>query len=72
MLRTSAVGLVVACAFAGASVAVGQQVAPGTNLARVANDSMAELVRKHPDRFVGFAAALECSTTGTRMITSSI
>src|SRR5262245_57541278 len=27
-------------------------------LARIANDSMAELVRKHPDRFVGFAAAL--------------
>ena len=27
-------------------------------LARIANDSMAELVGKHPDRFVGFAAAL--------------
>ena len=27
-------------------------------LSRIANDSMAELVRKHPDRFVGFAAAL--------------
>ena len=27
-------------------------------LARIANDSMAELVRKHPDRFVAFAAAL--------------
>ena len=30
----------------------------GIELARIANDSMAELVRKHPDRFVGFAAAL--------------
>ena len=27
-------------------------------LSRIANDAMAELVRKHPDRFVGFAAAL--------------
>jgi aminocarboxymuconate-semialdehyde decarboxylase len=27
-------------------------------LARIANDSMADLVRKHPDRFVTFAAAL--------------
>jgi predicted TIM-barrel fold metal-dependent hydrolase len=27
-------------------------------LARIANDSMAELVTKHPDRFVAFAAAL--------------
>jgi aminocarboxymuconate-semialdehyde decarboxylase len=27
-------------------------------LARLANDEMAELVRKHPDRFVGFACAL--------------
>jgi aminocarboxymuconate-semialdehyde decarboxylase len=34
------------------------QPAEGIELARIANDSMAELVRKHPDRFVGFAAAL--------------
>src|SRR2546428_13020185 len=27
-------------------------------LARLANDSMAELCRRHPDRFLGFAAAL--------------
>ena len=31
----------------------------GTRLARVANDAMAELCRRHPDRFVGFAAALD-------------
>ena len=30
----------------------------GANLARVANDAMAELVRKHPDRFPAFVAAL--------------
>ena len=30
----------------------------GLELARVANDEMADLCRKHPDRFVGFAAAL--------------
>ena len=30
----------------------------GTHLARVANDAMAEECAKHPDRFVGFAAAL--------------
>jgi aminocarboxymuconate-semialdehyde decarboxylase len=30
----------------------------GLNLARIANDSMAELCRKHPDRFPAFAAAL--------------
>jgi predicted TIM-barrel fold metal-dependent hydrolase len=30
----------------------------GIELARIANDSMAELVHKHPYRFVGFAAAL--------------
>src|SRR4030095_10668746 len=28
------------------------------DLAKIANDSMADLVRKHPDRFVSFAAAL--------------
>jgi len=33
----------------------------GTHLARIANDSMAELCVKHPDRFVGYAAAL-CMT----------
>jgi aminocarboxymuconate-semialdehyde decarboxylase len=33
-------------------------VKTGSHLARVANDSMAELCTKHPDRFVGFAAAL--------------
>ena len=32
--------------------------ADAIELSRIANDSMAELVRKHPDRFVGFAAAL--------------
>ena len=30
----------------------------GTHLARVANDAMAEECARHPDRFVGFAAAL--------------
>jgi predicted TIM-barrel fold metal-dependent hydrolase len=30
----------------------------GTHLARVANDAMAEVCIKHPERFVGFAAAL--------------
>ena len=33
----------------------------GLNLARIANDAMAELCRKHPERFPGFAAAL-CMT----------
>src|SRR6266699_4035321 len=32
-------------------------------LARIANDEMAELVRRHPDRFVGFAAALPLNDT---------
>ncbi len=32
--------------------------AVGAGLARVANDAMAELVRKHPDRFPAFVAAL--------------
>jgi uncharacterized protein len=31
------------------------------DLARAANDEMAELVRRHPDRFVGFSAALPMS-----------
>jgi uncharacterized protein len=38
-----------------------EQLALGSvagDLARLANDSMAELVAKHPDRFVGFAASL--------------
>ena len=29
-----------------------------TDMARLANDGMAELVRKHPDRFPGFIASL--------------
>jgi uncharacterized protein len=33
----------------------------GTDLAQRANDEMAELVRRFPDRFVGFAAALPLS-----------
>ncbi|HEU0166468.1 MAG TPA: amidohydrolase family protein [Chloroflexota bacterium] len=36
-------------------VATGQT---GAELARLANDTMAELVQRHPDRFRGFAAAL--------------
>lgn len=32
--------------------------AVGLELAKIANDSMADLVDRHPDRFVGFAAAL--------------
>ena len=32
--------------------------ADAIDLARIANASMADLVRKHPDRFAGFAAAL--------------
>jgi uncharacterized protein len=32
--------------------------ATGVELARIANDGMAELVRRHPDRFPGFIAAL--------------
>src|SRR5262245_10652596 len=32
--------------------------AEAVDLARIANDSMANLVQKHPDRFVTFAAAL--------------
>src|SRR4029078_5062240 len=38
-----------------------EDIAPpdvGLNLARIANDSMAELCRKYPDRFPAFAAAL--------------
>src|SRR5262245_6291818 len=32
--------------------------AQATELAMVANDSMADLVRRHPDRFAGFVASL--------------
>src|SRR3546814_5047574 len=32
--------------------------AQGIEIARIANDAMAELVRKHPDRFPAFVAAL--------------
>jgi aminocarboxymuconate-semialdehyde decarboxylase len=32
--------------------------AQARDLARMANDSMADLVRRHPDRFVGFVASL--------------
>lgn len=35
--------------------------AAAADLARCANDSMAELCRRHPDRFVGFAAAVALS-----------
>jgi aminocarboxymuconate-semialdehyde decarboxylase len=35
--------------------------ADGAELARMANDSMAELCAKHPDRFPGFVAALSMS-----------
>jgi aminocarboxymuconate-semialdehyde decarboxylase len=38
-----------------------EQMAEGQHaldLARLANDSMADLVRRHPERFVGFAASL--------------
>ena len=35
--------------------------AVAAELARLANDQMAELVRRYPDRFVGFAAALPLS-----------
>ncbi len=42
-------------------------VETGTRLARVANDAMAELCRKHPDRFVGFAAALDMDDMDSAM-----
>jgi Amidohydrolase len=35
----------------------------GLDLARAANDELAELIRRHPDRFAGFAAALPMSDT---------
>jgi len=34
-------------------------------LARAANDGLAELVKKHPDRFIGFAASLPMTTRNT-------
>ncbi|TMC77067.1 MAG: amidohydrolase [Chloroflexi bacterium] len=37
--------------------------AVAAELARLANDEMAELVQRHPDRFVGFAAALPLNDT---------
>src|SRR5215469_16710204 len=37
-------------------IMAGPDESPG--LARVANDGLSELVAKHPDRFIGFAAAL--------------
>ena len=37
-------------------VFAGPDVTPG--LARIANDAMAELVNRHPDRFAGFLAGL--------------
>jgi aminocarboxymuconate-semialdehyde decarboxylase len=40
----------------------------GTRLARVANDAMAELCAKHPDRFVGFAAALDMEDMDGAMV----
>src|SRR5260370_15194502 len=35
----------------------------GAELARLANEEMADLVRRHPDRFVGFACALPLNDT---------
>ena len=40
----------------------------GANLARVANDAMAELVRKHPDRFPAFVAALAMHDMDATMV----
>jgi predicted TIM-barrel fold metal-dependent hydrolase len=37
------------------------------DLARIANDSMAELVRRHPDRFPGFIAALSMNDMDASM-----
>lgn len=36
--------------------------------ARIANDEMAELVRDHPDRFAGFAAALPLNDTEASLL----
>ena len=40
----------------------------GIDLARVANDAMAELVERHPDRFAGFAAALSMHDMDASMV----
>ncbi|HSS60066.1 MAG TPA: amidohydrolase family protein [Candidatus Limnocylindrales bacterium] len=48
-----------------------EEVGPPTvaaDLARLANDEMAALVAKHPDRFVGFAAALPLSDVQASLI----
>ena len=39
----------------------------GPQLAQVANDAMAELCNKHPDRFIGFAAALHMENIDSAM-----
>jgi predicted TIM-barrel fold metal-dependent hydrolase len=39
-----------------------------TELARIANDSMAALVAKYPDRFVGFAAALPMNAPDAALV----
>ena len=38
------------------------------DLARLANDSMAELVRRYPDRFVGFAASLPLADSDASVV----
>jgi uncharacterized protein len=40
----------------------------GADLARLSNDSMAELVAKHPDRFKGFAASLLMSDPDAALV----
>lgn len=42
--------------------------ATGTELAKVGNDAMAELVQKHPDRFPGFVAALAMHDMESAMV----
>ena len=42
--------------------------AQGAELARVANDAMAELVERHPDRFAGFAAAIPMHDMDAAMV----
>ncbi|MFI5266995.1 MAG: amidohydrolase family protein [Chloroflexota bacterium] len=39
-----------------------------TDLATLANDSMAELVRKHPDRFLGFAASISLHDVDSALV----
>jgi len=41
--------------------------AVGRELARVANDELAELCAKHPDRFVGFVAGISLSDVGSAL-----